>query len=347
MSNSSITIDGSQGEGGGQVVRSSLALSLLTQRPIRIENVRGKRKKPGLKNQHVTCVNAAMQIGGSSCEGGEVGSSFLAFQPGEVTAGEYAFRIQTAGSSTLVLQTVLPSLMVAGGPSVVRVSGGTHNPLAPTFDFLQQAYAPLVRKLGPNIELELSRHGFYPAGGGEFTCQITPAESLRGVEILERGKTIRRYGKAIVANLPLKIAEREVSVLQRKSNWPADCFESVEVDSNGPGNVVTIGLENEHANEICVGFGSRGVPAERVANNAWREMKRYEKSNVPIGEYLADQIILPMAMAAHFDKQASSFRTVQLSQHTKTHIDLLERFLDVKIEVEETDGEGVLVRVTG
>ena len=344
MQRQQITIDGSRGEGGGQIVRSSLALAMLTSTPIRIENIRSKRKKPGLGNQHLTAVNAAIQISGSTCDGASVGSQQLEFYPGAVKAGHFEFRIHTAGSATLVLQTVLPALMVADGDSSLSVIGGTHNPLAPTADFLSRAYLPLVNRMGPRVELELDRYGFYPAGGGRIRCRVFP-HSFRGLHIPTRGKTIKRSACAMVANLPRHIAERECATLERKSKWPSACFTAKEVESNGPGNVVTMAIDSEHISEVFTGFGQRGVAAESVATNVWRSVKRYQELGVPVGEYLADQIILPMALAAHVDGQQSSFNTMELSKHATTHIGLLRQFLKVRIDVSTVSKDDVTVSV--
>ena len=187
-----VHIDGSQGEGGGQILRSSLALSLLTGRPLVIENIRSGRRKPGLMRQHLTAVRAAVEISSGEVEGDEIGSQLLRFQPGEVCPGAYSFAIGTAGSTTLVLQSVLPALLCADGPSELRFEGGTHNPLAPPFDFLERAYLPLVERLGPRLEVCLERPGFFPAGGGCFSLKVTPARTLGALELIEPGPLIER-----------------------------------------------------------------------------------------------------------------------------------------------------------
>ena len=172
-----VHIDGSQGEGGGQIVRSALALALITGRPITIENLRAKRPKPGLMRQHLAAVHAALAVCDGRAEGDELGSRRLGFEPQQVRGGEYRFKLPTAGSATLVLQTVLPALMIAEAPSAVVLEGGTHNPWAPPFDFLQAAFLPLLSRMGPRVSASLQRHGFYPAGGGQFTVTIEPAQS--------------------------------------------------------------------------------------------------------------------------------------------------------------------------
>lgn len=330
-----ITIDGSHGEGGGQIVRSSLALSLMTGIPVTIENVRAGRKKPGLLRQHLTAVNAAAEIGSAKTEGAAIGSKRFVFEPGEVRAGEYRFSVGSAGSTTLVFQTVLPALMLADGASTVDVRGGTHNPFAPPFDFLSKVYLPLLRKLGPVVEPGECQAGFYPAGGGSFKARITGRRKLKSLELLQRGKLVRSTVRAIVANLPRHIAERECKLIARKTDWDAKCFICEEVKgSPGSGNVVMIELEFEHVTELFIAFGERGKKAERVANEVLRAARAYLEMDVPVGSYLADQLLLPMGIAAR-EGQPCAYRTGPLTQHTRTHIDVLQRFLDIDIQVEE------------
>src|SRR5947207_15592691 len=170
--NAMITIDGSQGEGGGQILRTSLALSLVTGQPFCMERIRVRRQKPGLLRQHLTAVEAAKTVGCAEVEGAEMNSQTLEFRPGPVTPGNYRFAVGTAGSATLVLQTVLPSLLTASGKSTLTLEGGTHNPLAPPFDFLVGSFMPLIRRMGATVELDLKAPGFFPAGGGRFHARI-------------------------------------------------------------------------------------------------------------------------------------------------------------------------------
>ena len=204
-----LTIDGSQGEGGGQVLRSALALSLVTGRPFAIENIRAGRKKPGLLRQHLTAVLAAAEVGRAEVEGATMGSRHLVFRPSGVRSGNYAFRVGTAGSATLVLQTVLPALLLAEGESNLTLEGGTHNPFAPPVDFLVNAYLPLVNRLGPRVEVRLIRPGFYPAGGGEFTVRVQPARQLGRLALVDRGQIVARRVRVLLGHLPRHIAERE------------------------------------------------------------------------------------------------------------------------------------------
>src|SRR5262245_59125919 len=271
-----ITIDGSFGEGGGQILRTSLALSLVTGKPFRIEHIRAGRKNPGLLRQHLTAVDAAAQISHAEVTGAAIGSRELTFAPGSVVPGDYAFAVGTAGSTTLVLQTVLPALLIADAQSKVILEGGTHNPFAPPFDFLEKAFLPLANRMGPRITAELERLGFYPAGGGRMSVTVEPAPSLSRLDLATRGEVKSRRAKAVVANLPLSIAERELNLIAKKMSWPREWTKAESVDgSRGPGNVVTIELECEQVTEVFTGFGERGVRSEAVAEKAVQQARRY------------------------------------------------------------------------
>jgi len=327
-----ITIDGSFGEGGGQILRSSLALSLVTGKPFCIERIRAGRKKPGLQPQHLTAVRTAARVGGADVEGAALGSGRLTFVPHEVRPGEYDFATGTAGSTTLVLQTVLPALMLAPAPSLVRLEGGTHNVHAPPFDFLAKAFLPLLNRMGLNVEATLERAGFYPVGGGRFTVKIQPPGELRALDLLERGQVLRCAARAIVSRLPLHIAQREVRAVLEGLAWPVDCGAAQEVSAHGPGNVLLVEIHSEQAAEVFTGFGQKGVPAEAVARGAVEEARRYLASGVPVGEHLADQLLLPMALA-----KGGAFRTLAPSQHTKTNVETIRRFLDVQVTEERLE----------
>lgn len=333
-----LEIDGSQGEGGGQIIRSSLALSLLTGTPVSLKNIRAKRKNSGLARQHLVAVQAAAQISNAQLNGCGLGSSQLTFDPGPVQPGAYDFRIGTAGSASLVLQTILPPLLLAAGPSSLTIEGGTHNPLAPPADFLIHSYAPLVERLGPKLQVQLDRHGFFPGGGGRVVVHIKPATQLQGLKLRDRGEIVKRQVRALVANLPKKIAERECHEIRRLSGWEKSCFHAVEVAAHGCGNAVLIEIASEHITEVFVGFGERGVTAERVAAGVWHEADEYLQAEVPVGPHLADQLILPLAIAAS-QGEYSSFRTLSLTGHSLTHLEIVQLFLPVQITlVEPTKG---------
>ena len=338
-----ITIDGSFGEGGGQILRTSLALSLVTGKPFCIDRIRAGRKNPGLLRQHLTAVNAAAEISGAEMSGATMGSKELTFAPAAVKPGDYAFAVGTAGSATLVLQTVLPALLTAGGPSNLILEGGTHNPFAPPFDFLARAFLPLVNRMGPTVSAILERPGFYPAGGGKFSVRIETAVDFRRLELNSRGELRVRRARAVVANLPRTVAQRELSLIGTKMSWPGEWLTAEVVDdSRGPGNVVMIEVECEHVTEVFTGFGERGVRAEAVAEQPVQQARRYLASEAAVGEYLADQLIVPMAIA-----RGGSFTTGPLSRHATTNIEVVKKFLDVEITVSALDKRIVRIVVEG
>jgi RNA 3'-terminal phosphate cyclase (ATP) len=336
-----LTIDGSSGEGGGQVLRTALALSLVTSTPFRIIGIRKRRSRPGLRAQHLTAVHASATIAKATVTGAEIGSQELMFVPQAASGGEYFFSIGTAGSTTLVLQTILPGLMLASEPSAVLLQGGTHNPQSPTFEFIERAFLPLARRLGPDVRATLERPGFYPAGGGRLRVEIEPAPVLEPFDLLERGRVLEHRVTGMVANLPRHIAEREIEVLKKKLRWDADCFSIVElIDVDGPGNVVIVELVSEHVTEVFAGFGRKGLPAEEVAKRLGSEVKEYSKAEVPVGRHLADQLVLLHAIAG-----GGAFRTLSPTNHLTTQLEVIRAFLDVELRVDQEPTGSWLVQV--
>lgn len=337
-----VRIDGSKGEGGGQVLRTSLALSLVTGTPFTITNIRAGRKKPGLLRQHLTAVKAAEAVGAAEVSGAELGSRELTFRPRALAAGNYHFAVGTAGSATLVLQTVLPALLVAQGASTLMLEGGTHNPAAPPFDFLQKAYLPLVRRMGPAVEATLDRPGFFPAGGGKFRVDVRPAP-LKPLSLLERGRVLRREVRAVVAMIPFDVAKRELDTVAGALKWRPDEFRTEELKrSPGPGNVLMAEVESEHVMEVFTAFGERGKRAEAVGDEVVEAVKRYLDAEVPVGEHLCDQLLLLLALA-----KGGTFRTLPLDGHAETQLHTMAHFLDVKVEVREVSREVREVEVRG
>jgi RNA 3'-terminal phosphate cyclase (ATP) len=335
-----IVIDGSEGEGGGQILRSSLSLSIWTQQAFRIENIRANRDEPGLMRQHLTAVKAAAEICDGSVMGADIGSRELTFRPGKLRAGSYSFAIGTAGSCTLVLQTVIPPLISASGPSTVRITGGTHNSGSPPFDFLQRTFVAVIARMGAQVELELRSYGFYPKGGGEIIASIVPPPRLSRIELHSRGERMRAYAEAYIAALPVHIAQRELDVIGRRLNWPAEqLFLRALSNDMGPGNTVTITLEHEHVTEVVTGFGERGVRAETVAKDAADAACAYLASGAPVGVHLADQLLLPMALAS-----GGAFTTRTITQHLKSNALVIERFTGRGVVVEQSEA-GYVVRI--
>jgi RNA 3'-terminal phosphate cyclase (ATP) len=336
-----IQIDGSEGEGGGQILRSSLSLAIRTQQPFQISNIRAGRERPGLLRQHLTAVKAAAEISGATVTGAHIGSRELTFHPGKVQPGAYCFAIGTAGSCTLVLQTVLPPLLCAAAPSTVRITGGTHNSGAPPFEFLERVFLPLLARMGATVTLELERHGFYPRGGGALRASIVPFTQPRSLELHERGHGIRRYAEAHIAALPISIGHRELEVIGRELGWSAGQLKLRGLPNDaGPGNVLTLTAEHEHVCEVITGFGERGVRAESIASAAALQMHEYLTGCAPVGEHLADQLLLPMALG-----RGGSFTTTKVSQHLRSNARIVERFTDWRVTIEPVvGGYGVSVQ---
>lgn len=342
-----VTLDGSHGEGGGQILRSALSLSLRTGQPFRLVQIRQNRDKPGLRPQHLVAVNAAAQLGGAEVEGAAVGSRELTFRPqlygANIPAGAYRFDIGTAGSAPLVLQTVLPALLGAAGGSTVTILGGTYNPKAPPFDFIARVFTPLLARLGASVGVRMDRPGFYPAGGGQLVAEITPCPRVARLELHERGAMVSRQATAIAARLPEHVAERELAALRQHLGWPPDCFHTrVIARSASPGNALLIELASEHLTELFSCVGERGVPAEEVARHAAAEATAYLAAEVPVGEHLADQLLLPLALG-----HGGAYRTVEPSLHTRTQADVIRRFLPaVEIKFTQQSRLSHLVEVT-
>lgn len=322
-----LEIDGSYGEGGGQILRTSLALSLVTGTPFRMVNIRVKRTKPGLRPQHLTAVRAAAQIGSARVEGDAVNSTELVFRPGTVEGGGYEFDVGTAGSTTLVFQTVLPALLVCRQPSTVRLRGGTHNHGGPPWEFLRDVFLPVLARMGAKVEVRLERHGFAPAGGGTWSAEILPSK-LHPIELPDRGEPRERRVRSLVSHLPASIAEREIDVVRAALGWPEAAYSTETVESDGPGNILMISGAFAHLSELATGFGQRGVPAEHVARAAVDCWLAYERSDAAVGEHLADQLLLPMALAG-----GGSFSTMEPTLHTTTNAATIGKFLPVRFRL--------------
>jgi len=322
-------IDGSIGEGGGQILRTALSLSLITGKPFRLSNIRAGRKKPGLMRQHLVCVHAAEAIGQAEVIGDDLGSTELTFTPGQVKTGDYHFAIGSAGSTMLVLQTVLPVLLMQDQPSTVRLEGGTHNPMAPTVDFIQHGFLPAVAKMGIRAEVNLLRSGFFPVGGGEVTLTVQPWTDRQSLTLLERGAHQAIHAKAGVVNLEWHIAERELATLAQKleltSQGPLSLYES-----RSQGNAAMVEVVHEQHTEVFTALGEVGKMAEQIARQLTRDVKRYLAAPDAVDEHLADQLLLPMALGC-----GGQISCRHLSDHTRTQAEMIERFLPVKVHLRE------------
>ncbi len=312
------------------MLRTALTLSMITGEPFAIEKIRAGRRKPGLLRQHLTCVQAAQAITSADVAGVHLGSRALTFTPRAIKGGAYTFAVGSAGSTALVFQTVLFALLSAKEPSAIELSGGTHNPFAPTFDYIDRVVLPLLARMGAKVEARLERHGFYPAGGGRWRVQIEPCAKLAPIVIVERGAPAAAHVIAAVANIPFDVAEREAATVLDLMNWPKERATCRAVKADGPGNVVQVELGSENITEIFTRFGEREVSAETVAANVVDEVRAYLAAGVPVGPHLADQLLLPMALAG-----GGAFLTVHPTAHTRTNVEIIGKFLPISIELKE------------
>jgi len=327
-----VFIDGSTGEGGGQILRTSLALSCITGKSLHIENIRAARRNPGLAKQHLSCVRAVCQICSGQCRGDALKSSVLDFQPGPVQSGDFRFDIGSAGSASLVIQTVLPALFLADKPSAVTVTGGTHNPLAPPFDFLSETFLPAIAAAGFRGNCKLIKHGFYPAGGGKITFDVQPWQKNtdRIIDLCEPGKEPQIHARIYTAKLPSHIAQRQRKLLLQ-SGLNIRNIEHIEVaDSDGPGNCAMIRLCSGERTTVFTAFGMRGKRSEEVISEVVDLAEDFLASDAGIDRFLADQLLIYMAMA-----EAGSYTTNELSSHLQTNMEVIKKFLPVNFSVEQ------------
>ncbi len=333
-----VEIDGSQGEGGGQVLRTAVALATLFSRPLHITKIRAGRARPGLKRQHLACIRAAAEICDGKLSGDELNSSDIRFEPGQVKSGEYHFAVGSAGSASLVLQTVIWPLLFAKGNSRVVLEGGTHNSMAPPFDFIERCFVPILRRMGAGIHLTLERRGFMPAGGGRFVAEIEGDCSLAAIDIMERGPLVERRATALVANLPGTIAIRELTEVRKLLGWNhEECLPRVDQDADCAGNILLLEMAHEYVSEMVSAIGERRVSAEMVAAEAAKALHDYLSEDAPVGEHLADQLIIPFALAG-----GGRFRTRRLSAHTETNIATVRAFLPCPVLASPHDS-GVII----
>lgn len=327
-------IDGSQGEGGGQILRSTLSLSMCTGTPVRIENIRSGRRKCGLLRQHLACVRASKEITNAKVIGDELGSSTIEFRPGEIKAGSYDFAIGSAGSTSLLFQTVLPALLMADNESVVNFSGGTHNDLAPSFDFIKHCFIPALRSINLDLEAELEAYGFMPNGGGKWTATIKPINGMRALNMTSIGKIQTRQAVVTQSGISGSVASRELARVKKKLQWADDDLHINQVESIGPGNIISLRVSDGVINQVIDIVGSKKMSAERVAGKAVAAMKRYLNSGAAVGEYLCDQLLLPLALG-----NGGRFTTIEPSLHTETNIDVIRQFIDVSIETRKINDD--------
>ena len=363
-----VFVDGSMGEGGGQILRTSLALACITGRNLHIENIRAARRKPGLAKQHLSCVRAACEICGGQCKGAAIGSQVLDFQPGPIHGGNYTFDIGSAGSVSLVIQTILPALFLADKPSTVTVSGGTHNPWAPPFDFLAETFLPAIKTASFDADCKLVKHGFFPAGGGKIALDVRPRQENpnQPINFCHPAENIQIHARIYTAKLPAHIAQRQKKLLlQSRLNFKN--IEHIEVtDSDGPGNCIMIrlvaasggslkaegfgdggpslgsGRLRSHAcggvlgawgwlgrTTVFTAFGQRGKPSEKVVGEIVELTEDFIAGGAAVDRFSADQLLIYMAIS-----KSGSFTTNELSTHLTTNIETIKKFLPVNFKVE-------------
>ena len=334
-----IFINGSMGEGGGQILRTSLALACITGSNLHIENIRAARRKPGLAKQHLSCVNAAREICGGQCKGAAIGSQVLDFQPGPIRSGEFTFDIGSAGSATLVIQTILPALLLADKPSTVTVTGGTHNPWAPPFDFLAETFLPAIRTAGFDADSKLVKHGFFPAGGGKIALDVRPRREKPNLSInlCEPAEQIQIHARIYTAKLPTHIAQRQKKLLLQ-SKLKFQNIEHIEVtDSDGPGNCIMIRLVAASSaawgwlgrTTVFTAFGQKGKPSEKVVGEVVSLAEDFLPRGAAVDRFSADQLLVYMAIS-----KAACYTTNDLSTHLTTNIETIKKFLPVDFKVE-------------
>jgi RNA 3'-terminal phosphate cyclase (ATP) len=341
-----VSIDGSLGEGGGQILRTSLALSCITGKALHMENIRANRRNPGLAKQHISCVYAVRDITSGICSGVELGSQILDFQPGKIQGGNFSSDIGSAGSASLVIQTIMPPLFLADKSSTVTVTGGTHNPMSPPYDFFERTFLPAIATGGFNAKCRLLKHGFFPAGGGKIKIDVQPwdKESSSTIDFCQPAEKFEISAIVCTAKLPSHIADRQRGLLLRsplayqgdekmRLSQPLK-FETIELvdvtDSDGPGNCVMILLSGEHRETVLSAFGEKGKPSEKVIREAVNLTTEFLKSAAAIAHFLADQLLIYMAMT-----RTGSFATDKLSSHLQTNIEVIKRFLPVDFAIEQ------------
>lgn len=344
-----VHVDGSYGEGGGQILRTALALSCVLGIPFEVENIRKARARPGLQPQHLAAVKAAARISNAAVEGAAITSTTLRFSPGPIEGGDYRIDIAettgSAGSTSLVFQTILLPLLAAGRTSTVTLLGGTHVPWSPTFHYVQRLFLPLLRRLNIEVSLDLEQWGWYPRGGGRITARIEPCREIQGIMLREPGRLERITGVSAVANLPEEIAARQrnqaLAVLASKA-MSAD-IEIVQAPSLGKGTLLFLLARSGHGLAAFDSLGALGKRAETVADEAVHALLAHFGATGALDPHCADQLVPYLALA----HGRSEFTTSRVTQHLLTNIWVVQRFLNVTIEVEGREGEPGTVRVSG
>lgn len=339
MQHKTILIDGSQGEGGGQILRTALSLSMITGIPFELQNIRAGRKKPGLMRQHLVCVQASQRISNATVEGAALHSTHLHFAPQQVQAGQYEFQIGSAGSTMLVFQTLLPALMMQDQPSQLTIHGGTHNPMAPTADFVQQAFLPALQKMGAQVDFKLEKAGFFPVGGGKVSASIAAWLDRKHFSVLERGALQSLHAYAVALNIPQDIAQRELATLDKRLslNHRAQLYPQ----GTSQGNTAFVVVASENHTQVVSALGEVKKSSEQVGTELAREVQAYLASQAVADEHLADQLLLPLALG-----KGGEFTAQVISEHTRTQAEMIQRFIDCEIEFIPQASGTTLIRLS-
>lgn len=340
-----IEIDASFGEGGGQILRSALALSIITGKAMQLTRIRANRPQPGLKPQHLKAVEAAALISAAHVAGATLGSQSLRFEPGELKSGQYEFDIGTAGSVSLLLQTLCLPLSFAEGPSGLILRGGTHVPWSPCFHYLQWQWLPYLAEAGYHVACSLERAGFYPRGGGVLHAAVTPARPRTPLRLTRRGRLLRIRGLSAVGRLDRSIAERQRrQALDRLHDLEVPLeIEVLAVPAVAPGTFIVLLAEFECGRCCASALGARHKRAEKVADEAVDELRADIASGGAIDAWLADQLLLPLA----FVPERSELSVCRISRHLHSNAELLSYFLPVAVEIDGEIGEPGTVRIQG
>ncbi len=325
-----IEIDGSFGEGGGQILRTALSLSCITGRPFELFNIRRGRKKPGLMPQHITCVNAVSEISSARVSGIKTGSTRLSFTPGRINSGNYIFDIKTAGSCSLVLQTLLLPLLSADSPSHITIKGGTHVPFSPTYHYISEVFIPMLYRIGIRVDPSINRYGFYPKGGGESSFRIFPAGKINGLNPVSKGTLLSVHGYSGVSRLPISIAERQKNALLQKLYPLSADVQVLDVPSPGQGTFVFLKGEYEQVLSGFSSLGKRGKPAENVGKEVVEQFTAFHNTPACFDPHLSDQMVMYLSLS-HED---SSFTTSRITQHLLTNLWVIEKFLNIRYQIE-------------
>lgn len=327
-----ISLDGSYGEGGGQILRTALAISLISGRGLEISNIRAGRSKPGLRPQHIQSVEAARRIGEARVEGLRLDSEKISFFPRGIGSGNFEFKIGTAGSTSLVFQTIYLPLSFAPAASQLKISGGTHVPWSPCFEYLKYHWLSFAKKIGLLIELESELAGFFPKGGGNMWAKIEPHYHFHPIKINKRGRLKKIKGFSAVANLPESIAERQrdQALGRLKKINPNVEIEIQNLVSHVQGSILFIMGQFEHSQCCYYSLGEKGKSAEQVADEAVNEFESFLNTNGAVDSYLADQLVLPLA----FTPGNSEIRTSRITQHLLTNVWVIQKSWPAKIQVE-------------